>query len=68
MPPPTSKVWKFFKRCNDSKTVKCPVTDSLARWKDNSDKYSRLSVLAREYLAVSVQHLFRQKESSRQQV
>jgi hypothetical protein len=23
MPPPTSKVWKFFKRCNDSKTVKC---------------------------------------------
>jgi hypothetical protein len=29
-----------------------PVTDSLAWWKDNSDKYSRLSVLARRYLAV----------------
>ena len=29
-----------------------PDTDSLAWWKDNSDKYSRLSVLARRYLAV----------------
>ena len=96
MSPPTSKVWKFFKQCNDSKTVKCqlceveltytggttnmlnhisvclisllddnsednaeseitafmreradPDTDSLAWWKDNSDKYSRLSVFAR---------------------
>jgi hypothetical protein len=27
-----------------------PDTDSLAWWKDNSDKYSRLSVLARRYL------------------
>ena len=27
-------------------------TDSLAWWKDNSDKYSRLSVLTRRYLAV----------------
>jgi hypothetical protein len=30
-----------------------PDTDSLARWKDNSDKYSRLSVLVRRYLAVT---------------
>ena len=76
MPPPTSKVWKFFKRCNDSKTVKwqlCEVKltytegttnmlnhirlkysvqDESAWWKDNSDKYSTLSVLARRYLAV----------------
>ena len=29
-----------------------PDTDSLAWWKDNSDKYSRLSVLAHRYLAV----------------
>ena len=29
-----------------------PDTDSLAWWKDNSDKYSRLSVLVRRYLAV----------------
>jgi hypothetical protein len=29
-----------------------PDTDSLVWWKDNSDKYSRLSVLARRYLAV----------------
>ena len=107
MPPPTSKVWKFFKRCNDSKTVKCqlceveltytggttnmlnhisvclisfwmtksednaeseitafmrekadPDTDSLAWWKDNSDKYSRLSVLARRYLAVPSERIF----------
>jgi hypothetical protein len=28
-----------------------PDTDSLARWKDNSDKYSRLSVLVRRYFA-----------------
>jgi hypothetical protein len=26
-PPPTSKVWKFFKRCNDSKTVKCQLCE-----------------------------------------
>ena len=105
MSPPTSKVWKFFKRCNDSKTVKCqlcradlyrkdykyakphqrmldfllddnsednaeseitafmreradPDTDSLAWWKDNSDKYSRLSVLARRYLAVPSERIF----------
>ena len=74
MPPP--KVWKLFKRCNDSKTVKfqlCEVKltytggttnmlnhmrlkysvqDESAWWKDNSDKYSRLSVFARRYLAV----------------
>ena len=74
MPPP--KVWKFFKRCNDSKIVKCQlcevkltytggttnmlnhirlkysVQDESAWWKDNSDKYWRLSVLARRYLAV----------------
>ena len=29
-----------------------PDTDSLVWWKDNSDKYSRLSVLACWYLAV----------------
>ena len=107
MPPPTSKVWKFFKRCNDSKTVQCqlceveltytrrdykyakphqrmldfllddnsednaeseitafmreradPDTDSLAWWKDNSDKHSRLSVLARRYLAVPSERIF----------
>ena len=29
-----------------------PDTDSLVWWKDNSDKYSRLSVLACRYLAV----------------
>jgi hypothetical protein len=29
-----------------------PDTDYLAWWKDNSDKYSRLSVLARRYLGV----------------
>ena len=29
-----------------------PDTDSLVLWKDNSDKYSRLSVLARRYLTV----------------
>ena len=29
-----------------------PDTDSLAWWKDNSDTYSRFSVLARRYLAV----------------
>ena len=27
MSPPTSKVWKFFKRCNDSKTVKCQLCE-----------------------------------------
>jgi hypothetical protein len=27
MPPSTSKVWKFFKRCNDSKTVKCQLCE-----------------------------------------
>jgi hypothetical protein len=27
MPPTTSKVWKFFKRCNDSKTVKCQLCE-----------------------------------------
>jgi hypothetical protein len=60
---------EFFKRCNDSKTVKCQlcevkltytegttnmlnhirlkysVQDESAWWKDNSDKYSKLSVL-----------------------
>jgi hypothetical protein len=29
-----------------------PDTDSLAWWKNNSDKYARLSVLVRRYLAV----------------
>ena len=29
-----------------------PGTESLAWWKDNSDKYSKLSVLVRRYLAV----------------
>ena len=38
----TLALWKNFD----------PDTDSLAWWKDNSDKYSRLSVLARRYLAV----------------
>jgi hypothetical protein len=27
MTPPTSKVWKFFKRCNDLKTVKCQLCE-----------------------------------------
>jgi hypothetical protein len=35
-----------------------PDTDSLAWWKDNSDKYSRLSVLARRYLAVPSERIF----------
>jgi hypothetical protein len=35
-----------------------PDTDSLAWWKDNSDKYSRLSVLARRYLAVPLERIF----------
>jgi hypothetical protein len=34
-----------------------PDTDSLAWWKDNSDKYSRLSVLARRYLAGMITNL-----------
>jgi hypothetical protein len=38
----TLTLWKKFD----------PDTDSLAWWKDNSDKYSTLSVLARRYLAV----------------
>ena len=25
--PPTSKVWKFLKRCNDSKTFKCQLCE-----------------------------------------
>jgi hypothetical protein len=45
-----------------------PDTDSLAWWKDNSDKYSRLSVFARRYLAVLSTSVFCRKESSRQQV
>jgi hypothetical protein len=35
-----------------------PDTDSLAWWKDNSDKYSRLLVLARRYLAVPSERIF----------
>jgi hypothetical protein len=35
-----------------------PDTDSLAWWKDNSDKYSRLSVLACQYLAVLSERIF----------
>ena len=35
-----------------------PDTDSLAWWKDNSDKYSRLSVLARRHLAVPSERIF----------
>ena len=35
-----------------------PDTDSLAWWKDNSDKYSRLSVLACQYLAVPSERIF----------
>ena len=27
IPPPTSKFWKFFKRCNDSKTAKCQLCE-----------------------------------------
>ena len=58
MPPPTFKVWKFFKRCNGLENCQMPVTDSLAWWKDNSDKYSRLSVLACQYLAVLSERIF----------
>jgi hypothetical protein len=35
-----------------------PDTDSLAWWKDNSDKYSRLSILARRYLAIPSERIF----------
>ena len=41
-----SEITAFMRERADSDT------DSLAWWKDNSDKYSRLSVLARRYLAV----------------
>jgi hypothetical protein len=35
-----------------------PDTHSLAWWKDNSDKYSRLSILAHRYLAIPSERIF----------
>ena len=47
-----SEITAFMRERADSNT------DSLAWWKDNSDKYSRLSVLVCRYLAVPSERIF----------
>ena len=41
MSPPTSKVWKFFKRCNDSKTVQCQLCEVELTYTRRDYKYAK---------------------------